>query len=75
MAESVLVHDLIEIEEQVGHECPGSEFAREDCLVRGTFSVADKFLSALQVIAEAIVEAAATRQWVNVPTWTKGKLK
>jgi predicted dehydrogenase len=28
-----------------------------------------------QVVAEAIVEAAATRQWVNVPTWTKGKLK
>ncbi len=28
-----------------------------------------------QVVAEAIVEAVATRQWVNVPTWTKGKLK
>jgi predicted dehydrogenase len=28
-----------------------------------------------QVVAEAIVEAAETRRWVNVPTWTKGKQK
>lgn len=26
-----------------------------------------------QLVAETIVEAATTRKWVNVPTWTRGK--